>query len=87
MQFRNPRRLTVLEWIFFVVSVLTLAVALTMNVREIILFSTAEYINSTIGFNSNYCRIIADTSTVVFTCQFDLTLGLLVLVNIGELFG
>ena len=50
------------------------------------MFSTAEYINSTIGFNSDYCRNIVDTSTVVFTCQSDLTIGLVVLVNIGELF-
>ena len=48
--------------------------------------SSPDHINNTIGFNSDYCKTISNT-TVVFVCQSDLTLGVVLLVNIGELVG
>ena len=49
--------------------------------------SSPDHISSTIGFNSEYCKNISNMTTAVFVCQSDLTLGVVLLVNIGELVG
>ena len=49
--------------------------------------SSPDHISTTIGFNSDYCRNISNTTTAVFVCQSDLTLGVVLLVNIGKLVG
>ena len=77
-QYRNPKRFTWLEWVFLAVSATAILAALILNIRSVIVF--AERGNFTLN-ESNFC---SNTSSAgfVFSCQSDLILGIVVLVNI-----
>ena len=68
------------------VATFSIVVALILNLRGVVesAANPIQYVNTTDGLNSNFCRTV-DESAVVFTCQTDLTLGIVVAVNTCKL--
>ena len=81
-QYRNPKRFTWLEWVFLAVSAATIIAGLVLNIRSVVVFAERDNFTLTENhFYSNFCNETTSTG-FAFSCQSDLVLGIVVLVNI-----
>jgi hypothetical protein len=70
------------EWLLAILSIVTIAVAFLFNIEQLVESSKNGYIKPDIMVNSNYCQSINGTSALVLTCQSDLTLAIVLALNI-----
>ena len=72
-----------LQWVFLVMTVLTFLAMLGFTIERIVFFSNETNVRYHNSPNSPFCKN-ASSQVLLFSCQSDLTLAIVLLVNTGE---